>query len=77
MSNHTPWKFNGVSILDKNGDSAMTKANAPLIVKAVNHHDELVAALRACHNRLSCHDEQSVPEMLLAESVLAKLEETK
>ncbi|MFO0452699.1 MAG: hypothetical protein ACK52I_29270 [Pseudomonadota bacterium] len=32
-------------VLLLNGDHAETEANAALIVRAVNHHDELVAAL--------------------------------
>lgn len=43
------------------------------IVKAVNHHDELVAALKACYERLGSHDDRSAPELLLCEAVFAKL----
>jgi hypothetical protein len=49
------------------------QANAEHICRCVNAHDELVAALRECYERLASHDEQSAPELLLCEAAFNKL----
>lgn len=38
----------------------------------VNCHEELLAALEECVERLASHDDQSVPELLVAHAAIAK-----
>lgn len=49
--------------------------HAAHIVRCVNSHEALVEALKACYVRLASHDDQSVPELLLARAALALVEE--
>jgi hypothetical protein len=72
----TIWGDNGlVPVVTELGDGLTYEqdcANARMIVRAVNAHADLVAALEACLVRLDEHDPQSVPEALQARAALAK-----
>ncbi len=67
----TPWKANGLSIEDSNGDliaclntgDGIVRAHedAAFIVRAVNAHDELLQALKDCVGELQFHAE-SLPD---------------
>jgi hypothetical protein len=75
-SDFTVWGDNGkIAVVTELGDYLTYEqncANARHIVRAVNAHDDLVAALEACLVRLDAHDSQSAPEALQARAALAK-----
>jgi len=73
------WVFDGNSVLDGKGASALTKVNGPLIVKAVNHHDELVALAKLLVEEAEAFGFDSINVNCYgkAKAVLAKLEESK
>ena len=60
-----PREYGRVDVMDGGAVTAR-------VLLAVNNHDQLLEALKACYERLASHDDQSVPEMLLAEAAIAR-----
>lgn len=76
----TPWVFNGESIIDAKGNSAMTKANAAFIVRAVNAHEELLVAIKTLTAitydtvNYDQNDADTVKAVEMAENAIARAE---
>ena len=58
-------------------DNAKVKANAELIVRAVNSFDDLLAALKKCSEWNSLHENFSTELDRMVEEAIAKAEEGK
>jgi hypothetical protein len=78
-----PWRVVEERLVDANGFTVLhgvTPDEAEFIVRAVNHHDELIAALQACSFQLGLlclahrdFSEASAKAIDASEAVLAKV----